>query len=132
MCIRDSYRVPKYDSPESFLDAEIARRVKSHENDPRVKNPKAVETLTRHVGADCIRSIYQYQDTGAQLADNSVSEAGFYSLSLRCLHPYDPSIALDIGFSVRHFSPIDQSEHEAQADNYFSSVKFVPFPATDP
>ena len=126
------YRVPKYDSPESFLDAEIARRVKSHENDPRVKNPKAVETLTRHVGADCIRSIYQYQDTGAQLADNSVSEAGFYSLSLRCLHPYDPSIALDIGFSVRHFSPIDQSEHEAQADNYFSSVKFVPFPATDP
>ena len=126
------YRVPKYDSPQSFLAAETARRIKSHENDPRVKNPKVVEVLTKHGDADCVRSIYEYQDTGAQLADRSVREASFYSLSLRCLHPFDPSIALDIGFSVRHFSPIDQKELEAQADSYFGSVKFVPFPATTP
>lgn len=122
------YRVPKYDSAESFLAAETARRIKSHENDPRVKDPKVVEVLTRHSGADCVRSIYEYQDTGAQSIDNSVREAGFYSLSLRCLHPYDSSIAVDIGFSVRHFSPIDHKEHEAQAGTYFSSVKFLPFP----
>lgn len=122
------FRVVDYATPEEFLAAEIKRRKENHIADPRVEDPIASEELTHRSDAICVAYSYAYKDSGAVLANGEKTIAKFISEGLRCIHPFDKTIGVQLSYSKRFFESIDAEAHAEAARKYFDAIHFVPFP----
>jgi len=122
------FRTTNYSTPEEFFAAEVQRRQKNHDSNSRVENPVVSEKLVRKGDTYCVAYSYAYQDTGAVLANGDNVVANFFSMGLRCIHPFDNTIGVELGYSKRFFEPIDIDAHSEAARTQFNSIRFVPFP----
>ena len=121
------YRLPEFDSEESFLSFVEDQRKNSHAEDARVVDPKVRERLTKHKSATCVSYSYRYVDAGAVMGDGSKTEAMFVDNGMRCIHPHDRSIGVHIGYSKRHFGTLDYQLFEEEARAFHNQIEFEAF-----
>lgn len=118
------YRLPKFSSDEEFLKLTREQRISSYGSNPQLLNMNMSEAITKLKATTCIAYSYRYIVKDAKLTDGSRKDMNFANEGLRCIHPENETIGLDIGFSTRYFDKLDEPRYLDAADNFHNNISF--------
>ena len=120
------YQIPVLASDDELL-SHITEGRAAEPNIGRFEILKNEENLSMLQGATCVKYHSISKDKAAQIQGGGTAKMLLENIGYHCEHPKNKEVAVNIEYSLRHFSNTDYSSFETNADKFFRNVQFTEF-----
>ena len=120
------YTLPELATDTAFL-GHVAKERAAEPDIGRFETLKNGETLATLNGASCVKYHSISKDKAARIQGGAVATLLLENRGYHCKHPKNHAMGVNIEYSLRHYPDTSYASFEANANKFFSNVKFTDF-----
>lgn len=120
------FQLPELATDEEFLSHIIQARA-AEPSIGRFEIQENKESLSPLNGATCVTYHSIAKDKAAQIQDGKTAEMLLENIGYNCIHPRNPTVGINIEYSLRHYPDTSYPSFIDNANAFFNNIKFTKF-----